>query len=164
MRHYEEVRPIPASAADVFALIDDHTRLSAHMSKSSWMMGGGKMDIAVDEGGGRRVGSHIKLSGTAFGIHVALDEVVTAHEPPRRKAWETVGEPRLLIIGAYKMAVAITPQSSGSTLQVSIDYEPLRTFLGVVFGDAYAKWCVRRMLNDAAAHFALPAQSPMHAR
>jgi len=80
MRHYEEVRPIPASAADVFALIDDHTRLSAHMSKSSWMMGGGKMDIAVDEGGGRRVGSHIKLSGAAFGIHVSLDEVVMVHD------------------------------------------------------------------------------------
>jgi len=62
------------------------------------------------------------------------------------------------------MAVAITPRSGGSILQVGIDYEPLQTFLGVVFGNAYAKWCVRRMLNDAAAHFALPAQSLMYAR
>lgn len=164
MRHYDEARSIPAPAADVFALIDDHTRLSAHMSKSSWMMGGGKMDIATDEGRGQRVGSHIKLSGTAFGIGIFLDEVVTAHDPPRRKVWETVGIPKLLIIGRYKMEVTITPQANVSILRVGIDYEPLETFLGVVFGYPYAKWCVRRMLNDASAHFALPGQRPVPAQ
>ena len=36
MRHYEESSVIPANAGKVFAYIDDHTRISSHMNKSSW--------------------------------------------------------------------------------------------------------------------------------
>jgi hypothetical protein len=153
-RHCDESKVIAASPEDLFALIDDHTRLSSHMSKSSWMMGGGRMEVSLDEGRGQKVGSHIKLSGRAFGIDLFLDEVVTDHQPPRRKAWETVGKPRLLVIGKYGMAIDIVPQDNGSVLRVSIDYEVPQTLLGLLFGAAYARWCVRRMLNEAADHFA----------
>ena len=156
-QHYEESRVVPASPAELFALIDDHARLSAHMSKSSWMLGGGRMDVALDEGRGQKVGSHIKLSGKAFGVDIYLDEVVTRHEPPRRKAWETVGEPKLLIIGKYGMAFEITG-GDVSVLRVSIDYELPQTLLGSLFGAPYARWCVRRMLSDAADHFATPVR------
>ena len=158
-RHFDESREIAASPVELFALIDDHARLSAHMSKSSWMMGGGRMEMSLDEGRGQKVGSHIKLSGKAFGIDIFLDEVVVVHEPPRRKVWETVGEPRLLIIGKYAMAVDIMFRDKGSLLRVGIDYELPQTLLGLLFGAPYARWCVRRMLNDAAGHFAAPARS-----
>ena len=161
MRHYEESKSISASPADLFQLIDDHSRLSAHMTRPSWMMGGGRMDVSLDAGRGQQVGSHIKLSGKAFGIDLFLDEVVTAREPSRRKAWETVGTPKLLIIGKYRMAVDIAAEGNGSTLRVSIDYQqPEASLLGFLFAAAYAKWCVRRMLNDAATHFAAPAHPP----
>jgi hypothetical protein len=158
-QHYDESKEIAASPVELFALIDDHTRLSSHMSKSSWMMGGGRMEMSLDEGRGQKVGSHIKLSGKAFGIDIFLDEVVVVHEPPRRKVWETVGEPRLLIIGKYAMAVDVAPLTNGSLLRVRIDYELPQTPLGLLFGAAYARWCVRRMINDAAGHFAASARS-----
>jgi hypothetical protein len=94
------------------------------------MMGGGRMDVQVDGGRGQVVGSHIRLSGKVFGIHLFLDEVVTEREPPHRKAWQTVGTLRLLVIGHYRIGLEINPQNGGSNLRVSIDYElptPLST-------------------------------------
>ena len=47
-RHEESNATIRASAAQLFARLDDQTRLSAHMSKRSWRIGWGKMDSILD--------------------------------------------------------------------------------------------------------------------
>src|SRR3989304_1915829 len=114
LKHYEERARIPTSPKALFSYVDDHSRFSSHMSRSSWMMGGGNMNVSVDEGGGQKVGSHIRLSGTAFGIKLSLDEIVTRHEPPNFKIWEAVGTPKLLIIGFYSMGIEIKPQNTHS--------------------------------------------------
>lgn len=154
-RHYEDSALIPADAAEIFAFIDDHTRLSSHMNKSSWMMGGGRMETSVDAGHGQRMGSHIRMNGKVFGITISLDEVITHHEPPRIKIWETVGTPKLLIIGHYRMKVEIEPQGNESLFRVSIDYDlPARNvWLGRLFGGFYAKWCVQQMTKDTRSYF-----------
>lgn len=156
-RHYKESTAIPASAERVFDFVDDHSRFSSHMSQPSWMMGGGRMDVQIDADGGQAVGSHIRLSGNVLGIHLFLDEVVTQHEPPYRKVWETVGALRLLVIGHYRMGLEITPQNGGSSLKVSIHYElpasPGTRWLGYLFGGMYAKWCVRQMLQGVREYF-----------
>ena len=72
-RHCEDSAIIPASADEIFSFIDNPSRLSSHMSKSSWMMGGGRMKTSVDDGRGQKVGSHIRLSGKAFGIKIAIE-------------------------------------------------------------------------------------------
>ena len=151
-RHYDQAVFLPASPPQVFAFADDHSRLSSHMNESSWMMGGGRMSVETDEGNGQAVGSHIRL-----------DEVVTRREPPSHKVWETVGTPRLLVIGAYRMGVHIAPENGGSRLQVFIDYD-LPTgwatyWLGRLFGGVYARWCVRQMLTGASAHFGVPTDA-----
>jgi hypothetical protein len=157
MRHYEESAFIHGSPNQVFDYVDDHSRLSSHMSESSWMMGGGRMSIEVDEGRGQVVGSHIRLGGKVFGIKVFLDEVVTHRESPRKKVWETVGNPKLLVIGKYSMGVEIYDEKGGSRLRVFIDYElPTEAstrWLGYLLGGMYAKWCVRQMLRDAREQF-----------
>jgi hypothetical protein len=56
---------IPAPPEQVFAFVDDHSRFSSHMSQSSWMMGGGRMSIELDEAKGQAVGSHIRLPATS---------------------------------------------------------------------------------------------------
>ena len=84
-RHEESSAAIHASPEQIFARLDDQTKLSAHMSKRSWKMGWGKMDILLDDRRGREVGSHIVLHGRVFGIPLFLDEVVTLREPPLRK-------------------------------------------------------------------------------
>lgn len=156
-RHRERAVLIPARPEEVFAFVDDQSRLSSHMSESSWMMGGGRMAVELDEAKGRAVGSHIQLSGRVFGIRLFLDEVVARRDPPSDKTWETVGTPRLLVIGAYRMGFEITPDTRGIRLRVFIDYD-LPTgwatyWLGLLFGGVYANWCVAQMLSEASRHF-----------
>lgn len=157
-RHDETSAEVSAAPERVFALIDDHERLSSHMSQSSWRMGGGRMTTLLDEGRGQRVGSHIRVSGRILGLKLFLDEVVTEREPPARKVWETVGTPRLLVIGPYRMGVEVTPREGNCRLRVFIDYAlPSRwpqRWLGRVFGSYYAHWCTQSMVNDAVRRFA----------
>ena len=115
------------------------------------------MTFEVDAGRGQAIGSTIRLRGRAFGIRLFVEEVVTERDPPHRKVWETVGQPRLLVIGHYRMGYDIVPQSGGSLFNVFIDYAlpeaiPARWF-GRMFGGVYARWCTRRIANDAVAHF-----------
>ena len=128
------------------------------MSKSSWLMAGSKMDIELDAAMGRAKGSHIQLRGRVLGIPIHVEEVVTEHEPPLRKVWETIGTPNLLVIGPYKMGFAITPQAASSQLRVFIDYDLPGTLLlrvlGRLLGGFYARWCTESMAKDAAAFFA----------
>lgn len=156
MKHYEKSIFISESPEEVFAYIDDHTKLSSHMNKSSWMMGGNKMETIIDDKQGKEIGSHIKMSGKIFGVEIYLDEVVIKREPPCLKVWGTVGNPRLLIIGPYQMKVEIKPKDNGSLLTVSIDYELPKTnlWLGSLFGGFYAKWCVKQMIKGPQNYFA----------
>jgi hypothetical protein len=168
MRHCEESVHVPASAERVFDYVDDHARLSSHMNQSSWMMGGGRMDVQADAGQGRSVGSHIRLSGRILGIRLFLDEVVTQHEPPYRKVWQTVGTLRLLVIGHYRMGVEVNAEHGASRLRVFIDYElpaALTTrWLGYLFGGIYAKWCVKQMIQSVQTGMQVPLPTPSSRR
>ena len=111
-----------ASMDQVFAHIDDHTRLSSHMGKPSWRTGWGRMETQIDEGRGQKVGSRIRLSGRVFGVELSVEEIVVERDPPRRKVWETTGTPRLLVIGRYRMGFELSAYESGSLLGVFIEY------------------------------------------
>lgn len=155
--HFETPAAIDAPPAAVFAFLDDHHRLSAHMTEPSWRMAGSHMTIEMDEKQGCAVGSKITLSGTILGLSLRVEEVVTEYDPPNAKTWKTVGSPRLFVIGAYSMGFSLSPRPDGSLLRVSIDYSPpsggaLR-LLNRLFGKSYARWCTNRMTRDATMHF-----------
>ena len=156
-RHYEDSAVISSSPKEVFKFADDHTKFSSHMNKSSWMMGGSRMETKIDKGKGQKVGSHIRMSGKVLGINLFLDEIITQHYPPNRKSWETIGDLNLLVIGHYRMGFEIEPNNGKSRLKVYINYElpkPLRTrWLGYLFGAMYAKWCLKQMLSGTQDHF-----------
>ena len=160
MTHYprrdERVALVRADAQELFRELDDHARLSAHMEKSSWMMLGSRMELCLDADAGRAVGSRIQLVGRVLGIPLAVDEAVIERTSPSRKVWETLGAPRLLVIGPYRMGFEIAPAGERSRLHVFIEYElprgPSRS-LGWLLGAPYARWCVRRMVHDAARSF-----------
>lgn len=156
LRHYEKSAIIHASPEKIFDFVDDHSRFSSHMNKSSWMMGGGKMNVETDEEKGQKVGSHIKMEGRVFGIKLFLDEVVIEHQSTTRKVWKTVGNIRLLVIGHYQIGIEISPQNDKSSLKVFIDYNlpsGIAWFLGYLFGGMYAKWCVKQMLSGVENNF-----------
>jgi hypothetical protein len=158
MYHYETRAMVEALVERVFAHMDDHARLTSHMSESSWMTGGGSMQVEVDAARGQKIGSWIRLSGKILGVTLAVEEIVTERTPPRRKVWETTGVPRLLVIGRYRMGFEIAPREAGSHVTVFIDYAlpkgVLTRWLGSVLGGYYARWCTERMVADAVRHFA----------
>jgi hypothetical protein len=155
--HFESSAVIDAPPETAFAYLDDPTRLASHMESSSMMMLGSRMSFELDGARGQAVGSKIALVGSVLWIRLRVDEVVTERTPPVRKIWETVGEPRLLVIGSYRMGFEVQPVAGQSRLRVFIDDDlppkPPSRWLGRVLGSAYARWCTEQMVKDAAARF-----------
>ena len=155
--HYVDSAVVAATPSDLFAYLDRHSQLSAHMTRRSWMMGGGKMDITADEGGFQRLGSRLRLAGRVFGLKLFLDEEITDYRPPFAKTWQTIGTPRLLIIGHYRMGFDITPTPEGSSLRVFLDYDlpsgAVTRLLGKLLAPMYARWCVRNMVSEGQKRF-----------
>jgi hypothetical protein len=152
-RHFEAAAQITGSTEDVFAYLDNHSRLSGHMSNPSWRTAGMSMTIEVDDLGGRVVGSRIRILGKVLGLRLFVEQAVTKREPGVRKEWETLGEPRLLVIAGYRMGFEVAGESGSCALRVFIDYNlpaaGVSRLLGLVLGDWYARWCVRSMVSDA---------------
>jgi Polyketide cyclase / dehydrase and lipid transport len=162
---YESSAFVPAPMEQVFALLDDHTRLSSHMNKPSWKMGGGRMETVLDESRGKEVGSRIRLAGRVFGVALSVDEVVVERTSPRRKVWQTTGVPKLIVIGHYRMGFELSPHGNGSRMRVFIDYTlaehaPAR-WLGRLLGRYYARWCTQQMVDDAVKHFKTQPQTQL---
>jgi hypothetical protein len=155
--HQEYRVHIAAPAQTVFNLLDDHRRLTAHMEKPSLMMLGATMKTETDAQHGQAIGSLIQLNGSILGIALYVTEIVREYAPPVRKVWQTRGEPRLLVIGKYRMGFALTPEPGGNQLRIWIDYDTSAAawlpWLARLLGSGYAKWCVRRMATDAANAF-----------
>ncbi len=157
MVHQEKIVFVKATPTEVFEFIDEHSHLSSHMGKSSWMMSGGKMETSIDSGHFKKIGSHLKMEGKVFGILLFLDEVVTHYDPPNRKEWKTVDEPRLIVIGGYKMGIEINKVNNGSKVKLFIDYQLPKSFfirpISYLLGPLYANWCLQQMLNSIMNHF-----------
>lgn len=155
--HFESDVELNVGADAIFSYLDDHRRLSAHMTQRSWIMAWSRMVIELDAAEGRAVGAKVRLRGRVLGIFLSVDEIVTERCPPLRKVWGTTVRPQLLVIGRYKMGYEITPKTQSSRLRVFINYAlpdgPISYWLGRLFGNFYARWCTQRMTNDAATHF-----------
>ena len=155
MYHDETSAMVAGPPEEVFAHMDDHARLTSHMSESSWMMGRGSMQVELDAARGQKIGSWIRLSGKILGVTLAVEEIVTERTPPRRKAWETTGVPRLLVIGRYRMGFrdcSAQPRLACSRLYRFCAAEgTLTRWLGYFSMRDGAR---REMLNDAVRQFA----------
>jgi hypothetical protein len=172
-RDAESSATIAGPVERLFARLDDHSRLTSHMNRRSWRTGWGRMELQMDETAGKAVGAHLRLRGRVLGLRLEVDEVVREREPPWRKVWETVGDPRLLVIGAYRMGFELGPETQiglGSSaeegscyvhLRVFIDYDSpggiIASVLGRLLGGWYARWCTERMIADARV--AVPSAS-----
>ena len=155
--HDESTALANAPVDKVFAHMDDPKALAAHMGESSMMMMGSRMAIEVDAGGGRVIGSKIRMHGSMMGIALSLEEAITERQVPTRKVWETIGTPKLLVMSHYRMGFELTPKGDSSLLRVFIDYSLPATapasWLGRLLGGVYARWCTKQMADDAARHF-----------
>ncbi len=145
-----------ASVEDVFALLDDPKSFGRHMEQRSVMMLGSSMSYKLDGAEGRAIGSVIEMNGAILGITLHVEEVVIERLPPHSKAWATRGLVQLIVIGPYKMGFRIQPKAVGCRLSVTIDYNlphgSVGRVLGRLFGDIYARWCVRQITGDDRLH------------
>lgn len=155
--HHETEVLLAVATPRLFAHLDDPRRLAGHMEKPSLMTAGASMRIETDQRRGQAVGSVTRMTGRVLGMHLSVEEAVIRRNPPHEKTWETIGVSRLLVMGAYRMGFVISPIPGGSRLVVFIDYRlPDRGFargLGRLLGHAYARWCTRRMADDARTVF-----------
>ena len=156
--HAESSASVPAPIERVFGYLDDPHALSGHMEKSSMMMMGSRMMLETDGGGGRAVGSRIRMRGRMLGLPLFIEEEIVERRSPAGKTWQTIGSPRLLVISQYRMGFALAPAGDTSVVKVFIDYAlpdqaPAR-WLGRLLAGIYARWCTKRMAQDAAGHFA----------
>ena len=151
--HYEIEAAVPAAPEQLFDYLDDPRRAGGHMSRRSFAMAGARMVIETDAQQGRELGSVIRMRGRPLGIPLSLEEIVVERKPPSLKAWVTAGQPRLLVIGQYRMGFWIAPTPEGSYLTVFIDYRwPSNPWLRLparLLAASYARWCCRQMVRDA---------------
>jgi hypothetical protein len=152
--HYDESIDLGATADLVFGYLDDFEALGAHMTRASWMMAGSRMRYEFDEARGRRVGAHVRLRGSILGVPLDIEERVIERVPPFRKAWQTIGRPRMVVLAHYRMGFSIAPIAGGCRTTVFIDYARaeagIARWLGRAGADYYARWCVRSMTGQAA--------------
>jgi hypothetical protein len=94
----------------------------------------------------------VRMRGTIMGMALTLEEMVTERQPPVAKAWQTVNA-NLLVIGQYRLGFKLAPDSGGTKARIFIDYalpeRPPAKWLGVLLGKSYARWCVKKMAQDA---------------
>lgn len=153
--HIEQTAELSADPSAVFAHLDDHRTIAAHMSGGSGMMMGGSMTYRYDAAEGRAEGSTIRMEGRVAGFRLSVREVVAERDPPRRKVWHTEGPQRLVVMSAYRMGFDIAPTEAGTRLRVFCDYRlpkaPLGRLLGWLLAATYARWCVGRIVQGAEA-------------
>ena len=115
------------------------------------------METELDDGQGQKVGSRIGLSGRVGGVALTLEEMITERQVPSRKGWETIGTRVLLIIAHYRMGFELTAKGDAAQVRVFIDYSlPTHApefWFGRLLGGVYARWCTKKMADDAARHF-----------
>ena len=75
-RHEESSATVPAAAESVFAFLDTHENIAAHMNRPNWAMLGGTMTTSLDSLAGKEVGSVIRIEGRVLGITISLAEKI----------------------------------------------------------------------------------------
>lgn len=158
------LKDVSTSAEALFGYMDDPARIGSHMREPSMMMLGARMIYELDERRGRAAGSVIKLHGSLLGLPLVVEEVIVDRRPPHLKTWRTFGRTRLFVIGAHQVGFEITPAKGFCRLRIFINYNYpssiLGKLMGMVFGRAYVRWCLRQMSEDAAAKFQSSVVAP----
>lgn len=142
-----------ATPERVFKTIDDLGVTGMHMTKSSMMMMGSKLQLEFLTQHHTGLGSRYRWTGAMMGFEMDFTVEVTRWIEGREKIWETIDDPKLIIYSWYRMELHVRPSGNGTKAELSITYEKPRGFLNRVISfflaDWYCRWCLRKMLGDA---------------
>ena len=142
-----------SSPDKVFQKIDDLGVTGMHMTQSSAMMMGSKLNLQYLTAHKTGLGSRYRWTGKMTGMKMDFTVEVTQHIPGKEKTWETIGPTRLIIYSWYRMRLIVAQTPNGSLAELSISYEKPEGFfykvLSFLFADWYCRWCLKNMLNDS---------------
>jgi hypothetical protein len=153
MRTLSRKESFPASPQQVFTTIDDLGVTGMHMTKSSTMMMGSKLNLQFLSPHKSGVGSRYRWSGKMMGLTMDFTVEVKKWVDGKEKVWETIGPTKLIIYSWYRMMLNVKPAGEKSEATLSIAYEKpkglFNRILCFLVADWYCRWCLRQMLGDA---------------
>lgn len=153
MKTLRRTETYQASQQDVFKTIDDLGISGMHMTQSSRMMMGSKLNLKFLTKNHTGLGSKYRWTGKMMGIKMDFTVQVTKWVKDVEKTWETIGATKLIIYSWFRMHLLIAPAVDGAITELSISYKKprrlLNKLLSFLFADLYCKWCLRKMLSDA---------------
>ncbi len=136
----------------VFECLDNLGVTGMHMTKSSTMMMGSKLDLKFLTENHTGLGTKYRWTGKMVGIKMDFTVEVTKWMPGEEKTWETIGDPKLIIYSWYQMHLLLTKIPNGTIAKLSISYERPSGFfynlISFLFADWYCRWCLKNMLDD----------------
>jgi len=143
----------PSPADIVFQCLDNLGVTGTHMTQSSAMMMGSKLDLRFLTEHHTGLGTKYRWTGKMMGLKMDFTVEVTKWMPGEEKIWETIGEPELIIYSWYRMHLMLTETMGGTCARLSISYKKpkgiFHNLLSFLFADWYCKWCLKHMLEDA---------------
>lgn len=149
---------IPAPPEAVFKFMDNLSKVGMHMSENSMMMMGSKLVLEQMPGPDSGVGATFHWKGKVMGMTIDIMESVTKWIENKEKVWETFGDPKIILLGSYQMALNLSLVSEGNTqVQLQISYtKPKGWFNQILYfflAPWYCNWCLDNMLNDTKKTF-----------
>ncbi|HRO86210.1 MAG TPA: hypothetical protein PK110_15405 [Niabella sp.] len=153
MKSISRTETYNTTPGQVFKCIDDLGVTGMHMTQSSMMMMGSKLNLEFLTENHTGLGSKYRWAGKMIGMPMDFTVEVTKWISGQEKIWETIGDTKLIIYSWYRMHLIVTPMLNGSKAELSISYEKPKGFfnkiLSFLFADWYCKWCLKHMLGDA---------------
>jgi hypothetical protein len=144
---------INSTPENVFACMDNLGNTGMHMTESSMMMMGSKLELKQLSENATGLNSRSRWSGKIMGFKMDFTVAVTKWIKDKEKVWETVGETKMIILKWYRMHLIITPQGVNTRVELSIVYTKpdniFFRFIAFFLAPWYANWCLSNMLNDS---------------
>ena len=148
---------INSTPPKVFALMDDFSKTGMHMSESSMMMMGSKLNLEQLSTNATGIGATYRWYGKMMGMTIDFKETVSKWEFPIAKKWETIGDAKIIIISWYKMWFNIEGNDGSSIVTLHISYLPPKQWyfriLSFLFANWYCNWCLKNMLESIKQKF-----------
>ncbi len=153
MKTFQKTIIINATPQSVFEFMDDVRNSGMHMSKDSKAMMGTHLELQLLSKNFSGPETSYRYIGKVMGMTIDFTVVVTRWIQNMEKIWETIGHPKVIVIGWFRMFLKLTPKNGNTSVELGISYEKPKSFFGKIlcffFGSWYAKWCLKNMLNDA---------------
>lgn len=151
MKTIKRTETYHAPADKVFSYIDDLGVTGMHMTNSSAMMMGSKLDLTFLTKLHTGLGSKYRWTGSMMGIKINFTVEVTKWLAGVEKVWETTGETKIIIYSWFRMHLLVYPTGQNtSQAELSITYErPKGVFallLSYLLADWYCNWCLKQMM------------------